>query len=93
MSGYADMACGEAGKRARPLYLELRALELNLWAEEDAEDPTGYRLVADVPDSLPRSQLEDLFLRARENKVGLITVLLCPYHPDLYAVRREGSCK
>lgn len=92
MSGYADADCGEAGKRARPLYLELRALELKLWVEEDDEDPTGYKLVADIPESVAHPQLEELILRARENRVGLIEVLLCRHDPDLDAVRGEGSC-
>ncbi len=94
MSGDRDMARREAdgaGTRARPLYLELRALDLDLWVEEDTGDPTGYRIVAEVPVSLPRLHLEGLMLRVRDNKVGLIEMLLCPYDADLHAIRREGS--
>ena len=95
MSDDRDMACREAdgaSKRARQLYLELRALDLDLWVEEDAGDPTGYRIVAEVPMSVPRLRLESLMPRVRDNKVGLIEVLLCRYDADLYAIRREGSC-
>ena len=94
MSSNRDMARGEAGgagKRARPLYLELRALDLDLWVEEDTRDPTGYRIVAEVPVSVPRLRLGSLMPRVRDNKVGLIEVLLCRYDADLHAIRKEGS--
>ena len=42
MSRYAEMA--RERKKARPLYLELRALELGLYAKEDPYDATGYRV-------------------------------------------------
>ena len=40
MTSYAEMA--RERKRARPLYLELRALGLGLHVKEEAADPTGY---------------------------------------------------
>lgn len=89
MSSYADIA--RERKRARSLYLELRALGLDVWVEEDANDPTGYRIFVKGPESVSRARIERLVLRVRDNKAGLIKVLLFRYDPDLYAVRREGS--
>ena len=42
MTSYAEMA--RERKKARSLYLELRALELELYAKEDPHDATGYRV-------------------------------------------------
>jgi len=55
MSDYAEMA--QERKKARSLYLELRALELELYTKEDSHDATGYRVR--VPDCIrsPRSTL------------------------------------
>ncbi len=91
MSSYADIA--RERKRARPLYLELRALGLDLWIEEDACDPTGYRIVVEGPESVPRLRIRRILPRVRGNKAGLIKVLLFRHDPDLHAVRREGSCR
>ena len=91
MSSYADIA--RERKRARSLYLELRALGLDVWVEEDDGDITGYRIVVEGPESVPRSRIERLVPRVRENKAGLIKVLLFRYDPDLHAVRREGSLR
>jgi hypothetical protein len=93
MSGYPDIARGEASKKARPLYLELRALGLDVWVEEDTEDPTGYRIVVVGSGSIPQARIEHLVPRVRENKGGLIKVLLFRHDPDLHAIRREGSCR
>lgn len=91
MSSYADIT--HERKKARPLYLELRALGLDVWVEEDAGDPTGYRIVVEGPGSIPQARIERLVPRVRENKAGLIKVLLFRYDPDLHAVRREGSLR
>lgn len=91
MSSYADIA--RERKRARPLYLELRALGLDVWVEEDTGDPTGYRIVVEGPESVAQERIKRLVPRVRENKAGLIKVLLLRYDPDLHAVRREGSCR
>jgi hypothetical protein len=93
MSGYPDIAHGEASKEARPLYLELRALGLDVWVEEDAEDPTGYRIILEGSGSIPRPRIEHLVPRVRENKSGLIKVLLFRCNPDLHAIRTEGFCR
>ena len=42
MTSYAEMA--RERKKARSLYLELRALGLELYAKEDPYDATGYRV-------------------------------------------------
>lgn len=91
MSSYADIA--RKRKKARPLYLGLRALGLDLWVEEDACDPTGYRIIVEGPASVPQARTRRILPRVRENKAGLIKVLLFHYDPDLHAVRREGSCR
>ncbi len=91
MRSYADIA--RERKRARHLYLELRALGLDVWVEEDAGDPTGYRIVVEGSESVPRSRIERLVPRVRENKAGLMKVLLFRYDPDLQAVRREGNLR
>lgn len=91
MSRYADIA--RERKRARPLYLELRALGLDVWVEEDAGDPTGYRIIVEGPESVPQARIRRLLPRVRENKAGLIKVLLFRYDPDLHAVRSEGSLR
>jgi len=91
MSSYADIA--HERKKARPLYLELRALGLEVWIEEDADDLTGYRIVVEGPGSISPAHVKYLVWRARDNKAGLTKVLLCRSDPDLHAVRREGNCR
>jgi hypothetical protein len=51
MPSYAEMA--RERKKARSLYLELRALELDLYAKEDPHDATGYRVRMAGLHSLP----------------------------------------
>lgn len=91
MSSYADIA--RERKRARPLYLELRALGLDVWVEEDIRDPTGHRIIVEGPESVPQARIRRLLPRVRENKAGLIKVLLFRHDPDLHAIRREGSLR
>lgn len=91
MSSYADIA--RERKRARSLYLELRALGLEVWVEEEDSDPTGYRVVVEGRRSLSPAHLDRIIRRVRDNKAGLIQVLLCRWDPDLHAVRREGHCR
>lgn len=91
MSSYADIAYER--KKARSLYLELRALGLEVWIEEDARDPMGYRIIMEGLRSLSPAHLDRLIQRVRDNKAGLVQVILCRWDPDLHAVRREGSCR
>ncbi len=91
MSNYADIA--RERKRARSLYLELRSLGFEMCVEEDVSDPTGYRIVFDGPGSISFPHIESIVLRVRDNKAGLVDVLLRRWDPDLHAIRREGSCR
>jgi hypothetical protein len=75
MSSYAEMACQR--KQAHSLYLELRALDLDLYAEEDSQDFTAYRVVLEGLCSLSEAHQQDrLMRRAEANKLGLLKVLL-----------------
>ena len=58
MTSYAEMA--RQRKRARPLYLELRALGLGLHLKEEAADPTGYELVMTGAGSLSQVRTDQL---------------------------------
>ncbi len=91
MSSYADIARDR--KKARSLYLELRALGFKVWGEEDVSDPTGHRVVVEGPGSLPPTCVKRIVRRVRDNKAGLVDVLLCRWNPDLHAIRQEGNCR
>ena len=91
MSSCADIA--RERKRARSLYLELRAFGLEARVEEEDSDPTGYRIVVEGRRSLSPAHLDRIAHRVRDNKAGLIQVLLCRWDPELHAVRREGKCR
>jgi hypothetical protein len=88
MTSYAEMA--RERKRARVLYLELRALGLDLRAEEDPEDPTGYRLVVEGTRSLSPTHADRIEARVRDAKPGMLRVLRVRWDEDLEAIRREG---
>jgi len=90
VSTYAEM--DRLRKLARPLYLELRALGLELRAEEDPEDPTGYALLVGGLRSLSPSHADRVRRRVEENKGGLVRVLAFgKWGGDLGAVRGEGA--
>jgi hypothetical protein len=91
MTGYADIA--RHRKRARPLYLELRALGVKLRVVEYPADPREYRIVVGGLTSLPPAHAERLERRILEHEAGLAKVLLGKWEPDLEAVRREGVCR
>lgn len=91
MSSYADIA--RERKRARSLYLELRALRFEVRIEEDISDPTGYKIAFNGPGSISSPHLQGIVRRVRDNKPGLIDVLLCRWDPDLHAIRQEGNCR
>jgi hypothetical protein len=75
MSRYAEMA--RQRKQAHSLYLELKALDLDLYAEEDPQDLTGYRVVLEGFCSLSEAHQQGrLMRRAEANKLGLLKVLL-----------------
>lgn len=89
MSSYAEMA--HRRKRARPLYLELKALGLEARLEDDPETAPGYRIVVAGMCSLSEAHADRIKRRVLDNEAGLVGVLLGKWDPDLEAVRREGS--
>ncbi len=89
MTSYAEMA--RERKKARPLYLELRALGLELYAKEDPHDATRYRVRVVVLHSLPETHAERIRRRVEESKPGLLRVLFGRWDPDLLAIQREGA--
>jgi hypothetical protein len=89
MTSYAEMA--RERKRARPLYLELRALGLEPRVKEDLHDATGYRVrVADLH-SLSEDHTERIMRRVEASKPGLLRVLFGRWDPDVLAIQREGN--
>ena len=88
MTSYAEMA--REGKKARSLYLELRALGFEPCAKEDPREATGYRLRVAGLHSLSEAHAERIRRRVEESKPGLLRLLLARWEPDLVAVQREG---
>jgi hypothetical protein len=89
MPSYAEMA--RERKKARSLYLELRALGLELHAKEDSRDATGYRVRVAGLHSLSITHAERIRRRVEESKPGLLRLLYSRWDPDLVAVQREGT--
>jgi hypothetical protein len=89
MTSYAEMA--RERKRARPLYLELRALGLEPCAKEDPHDATGYRVRVAGLHLLSEVHAERIRRRVEESKPGLLRLLFLRWDPDLVAVQREGT--
>lgn len=90
MNTYADMA--RERKRARALYLELRALGLDVRVEEDPDEPLSFRVVVGGLRSLSSAHADRVVWRVRGNEAGLARVLLGgPWNPDLEAIRQEGG--
>jgi len=90
MTGYADIA--RHRKRARSLYLELKALGVDLQIEEYPDDPQEYRILVGGLKSLSPAHADRLKRRILDNEAGLASVLLNKWEPDLEAIRREGVC-
>ncbi len=79
---------------ARSLYLELRALGLKVWVEDDPDGGMlDYGLVVDGLRSLPEASARSARRRIRRHKEGLILLLIDRRDPDLDAVRREGHSR
>ncbi len=92
--GGSVRSCAETAserKRARSLYLQLRALGLDVRAEKYPEDPTGYRAMVEGLYSLSETSKERLVRRAETNKHGLLKVWLNRRNADLAAIWREGA--
>ena len=76
---------------ARSLYLELRALGLEVWVEDD---PDGGALdycieVSDLHE-LSGARAREVRRRIERNEEGLVRVILDHRDPDLHAIRAEG---
>ena len=89
MTSYAEAA--QERKKARSLYLELRALELELHAKQDNRDATGYRVRVAGLHSLPMTHAERIRRRVEASKPGLLRVLFGRWDPDVLAIQREGN--
>ena len=84
MSSYEEMA--RERKRARVLFLELRAEGFELQAQQSPEDPVGYVVGVEGPACSKR-----LLERIEANKPSLLKILLHRWDPDLEAIQREGA--
>jgi hypothetical protein len=89
MTSYAEMA--QERKKARSLYLELRALDLELHLKEDLRDATSYRVRVTGLHSLSETHAERIRRRVEESKLGLLRLLFSRWDPDLVAVQGEGT--
>jgi hypothetical protein len=70
MSSYAEMA--RHRKQARPLYLELKSLGLQLRAEDDPGAPLGYRVVVCGFKSLSQAHADRVRWLVQDKEVGLV---------------------
>ncbi len=89
MPSYAQMA--QERKKARSLYMELRALGLEPFAKEDGLDATGYRVRVAGLHSLPEIHADQLRRQVEASKPGLLRVLFARWDSDLLAIQREGN--
>lgn len=88
MRTYAEM--DRLRKLARPLYLELRALDLEILSHEDPDTHSGYRLELVGLRSLPPSHADRLVMRVEEATRGLLKVMWVRWDEALEAIRGEG---
>ncbi len=85
MNGHPDAA--------RPLYLELRALGLKLWVEDDPDGGLlDYGIAVGGVTSLAEARARRVARRIEENQDELVQLILDRRDPDVEAVRREGHC-
>ena len=89
MTSYAEMA--RERRKARSLYLELRAFDLDLYVKEDLHDLTGYRLIITGLHSLSEAHADLISQRVERSKLGPLRVLWARWDADLEAIRREGA--
>ena len=86
MSGCADAA--------RPLYLELRAMGLEVRVEDDADGgPLDFRVALDGLHALSVARAKSVRRRVLESENALVHLILDRRDPDLNAIRREGHCR
>ncbi len=89
MTSYAEMDC--LRRLARPLYLELRALGVDVWITERPDKPQGYEVHAGGMRSFSPRHADGLRQRIDEHAAGLVKVLQAKWDGDLEAIRKEGS--
>lgn len=79
---------------ARPLYIELRALGLEVHVQESPDlGPLDYGLVIDGLSALPDGRSRRLIRLIMDNEEALVRIVLDRRDPDLYAIRSEGDCR
>lgn len=78
---------------ARALYLELRALRLKVWVEDDSDGGfLDYRIPLDGLHAIPAARARGVRRRVWDNQDELVRILLDRRDPDLDAIRKEGYC-
>jgi hypothetical protein len=78
---------------ARPLYIELRSLGLEVRVEDNPDlGPLDYGLVIDGLSALPDGRSRHLKKRIMGNEEALVRIVLDRRDPDLHAIRAEASC-
>jgi hypothetical protein len=80
---------------ARSLYLELRALRLELRVEADSRGAgrvLDYGIVVDDFHSLSVAEVSSVTRRILDNENDLVGLLANEWDPDLRAIRKEGNC-
>ena len=79
---------------ARALYLELRALRLEVRVEDDPDgDTLDFRLALGGLHRLSEAHAQSVRQRVMESEEGLVLIILDLHDPDLDAIRREGTCR
>jgi len=81
---------------ARSLYLELRALRLEVRVEADTRGAGGvldYGIAVDVFHSLSVAEVSSVTRRILNNENDLVRLLANEQDPDLRAIRKEGNCR
>jgi hypothetical protein len=80
---------------ARSLYLELRALRLQLRVEADTRGAgrvLDYGIAVDDFHSLSVAEVSSVTRRILDNENDLVRLLANERDPDLRAIRKEGNC-
>lgn len=80
---------------ARSLYLELRALRLEVRVEADTRGAGGvldYGIAVDDFHSLSIAEVNSVTRRILDNENDLVRLLANERDPDLRAIRRGGNC-
>ena len=82
--------CADA---SRPLYLELRALGLEVRVEDDPDGRAlDFRVALGGLHCLSETHAKSVRQRVMESEEGLVQLILDLRDPDLNAIRSEGHC-